>query len=393
MTSRKKVTVLGATGSVGSSTVDLLHRHSDKFEVVALTGGNNVQDLIQKSLLLKPQLAVIKDPKLYAELKEGLAGTEIKAAAGEAAIVEAAEIEADTVVSSILGAAGLLPTLAAIKQGKNVALANKESLVAAGSLMISAVKEYGAILLPVDSEHSAIFQVFENSNRDSIDKIILTASGGAFFKKQLHELSEITPEQATQHPNWNMGAKITVDSATLVNKGLELIEAHYLFDMPESQIDVVIHPQSIIHSMVAYHDGSVLAQLGTPDMRAPIAYSLSWPERISTPVKKLSLAEIGSLTFFPVDLERFSALRLARQALIEGRGLVFNTANEIAVAAFLNRKIAFLKIIEVIEAMLENIQLAQPTSLEEVLQQDQFIRQATSEYINTGSFQNHKLCA
>lgn len=393
MTNRKKVTVLGATGSVGSSTVDLLHRHSSIFEAIALTGGNNVQDLIQKSLLLKPQLAVIKNPELYNDLKDGLAGTNTKAAAGEAAIIEAAEMHADTVVSSILGAAGLLPTLAAIKQGKNVALANKESLVAAGSLMMSAVKEYGATLLPVDSEHSAIFQVFENSNRDSVDKIILTASGGAFFKKQLHELSEITPEQATQHPNWNMGAKITVDSATLVNKGLELIEAHYLFDMPESQIDVVIHPQSIIHSLVTYHDGSVLAQLGTPDMRTPIAYSLSWPERITTPVKKLSLAEIGSLTFFPVDLERFPALRLARQALIEGRGLVFNTANEIAVAAFLNRQISFLKIIEVIEGMLGSIQLYQPTTLEEVLEQDQFIREATKNYIGTLSCSPHKMRA
>ncbi len=376
---RKKVTVLGATGSIGCSTVDLLHHHSDSFQVVALTGGSNVQDLVQKSLLLKPQLAVIKDSRLYKDLKEGLSGENIQVAAGDAAIVEAAEMPTDTIVSSILGTAGLLPTLAAIKQGTTVALANKESLVAAGSLMTAAVKEYGATLLPVDSEHSAIFQCFENHNRKSVETIILTASGGMFLNKQLHELSEITPEQATKHPNWNMGAKITVDSATLVNKGLELIEAHYLFDIPEPQIDVVIHPQSIIHSMVAYHDGSVLAQLGTPDMRTPIAYSLAWPNRITTPVKRLSLAEIGSLTFFPVDLERFPALRLARQALLEGRELVFNAANEIAVEAFLKSQITFLNIVDVIEEMLERTQFTRPTTLEDVLEQDRLVRRETKE--------------
>ncbi|NBT85474.1 MAG: 1-deoxy-D-xylulose-5-phosphate reductoisomerase [Alphaproteobacteria bacterium] len=376
---RKKVTVLGATGSIGCSTVDLLHHHSDSFQVVALTGGSNVQDLVQKSLLLKPQLAVIKDSRLYKDLKEGLSGENIQVAAGDAAIVEAAEMPTDTIVSSILGTAGLLPTLAAIKQGTTVALANKESLVAAGSLMTAAVKEYGATLLPVDSEHSAIFQCFENHNRKSVETIILTASGGMFLNKQLHELSEITPEQATKHPNWNMGAKITVDSATLVNKGLELIEAHYLFDIPEPQIDVVIHPQSIIHSMVTYHDGSVLAQLGTPDMRTPIAYSLAWPNRITTPVKRLSLAEIGSLTFFPVDLERFPALRLARQALLEGRELVFNAANEIAVEAFLKSQITFLNIVDVIEEMLERTQFTRPTTLENVLEQDRLVRRETKE--------------
>ncbi len=376
---RKKVTVLGATGSIGCSTVDLLNHHSDSFQVVALTGGSNVQDLVQKSLLLKPQLAVIKDSRLYKDLKEGLSGENIQVAAGDAAIVEAAEMPTDTIVSSILGTAGLLPTLAAIKQGTTVALANKESLVAAGSLMTAAVKEYGATLLPVDSEHSAIFQCFENHNRKSVETIILTASGGMFLNKQLHELSEITPEQATKHPNWNMGAKITVDSATLVNKGLELIEAHYLFDIPEPQIDVVIHPQSIIHSMVTYHDGSVLAQLGTPDMRTPIAYSLAWPNRITTPVKRLSLAEIGSLTFFPVDLERFPALRLARQALLEGRELVFNAANEIAVEAFLKSQITFLNIVDVIEEMLERTQFTRPTTLEDVLEQDRLVRRETKE--------------
>ena len=378
---KKKITVLGITGSVGSSTADLLCCYPDLFEVVAITGGSNVQDLIKKSLALRPKVAVIKDDNLYHELKEGLSGTSIQVASGDSALMEAAAMQADTVVSSILGTAGLLPTLAAIKKGANVALANKESLVAAGCLMMAAVKDHNATLLPVDSEHSAIFQVFENHNRASIENIILTASGGAFLEKDLDELSEVTPAQATRHPNWNMGAKITVDSATLVNKGLELIEAHYLFDMPESQIDVVIHPQSIIHSMVTYRDGSVLAQLGIPDMRTPIAYALSWPERMSTPVKRLSLAEIGALTFFPVDLNRFPALKLARQALLDGRELVFNAANEVAVESFLNCQISFPNIINVIDSVLSQFTFTQPMNIEEVLFYDQLVRRLTREHI------------
>lgn len=378
---KKKITVLGITGSVGSSTADLLCCYPDLFEVVAITGGSNVQDLIKKSLALRPKVAVIKDDNLYHELKEGLSGTSIQVASGDSALMEAAAMQADTVVSSILGTAGLLPTLAAIKKGANVALANKESLVAAGCLMMAAVKDHNATLLPVDSEHSAIFQVFENHNRASIENIILTASGGAFLEKDLDELSDVTPAQATRHPNWNMGAKITVDSATLVNKGLELIEAHYLFDMPESQIDVVIHPQSIIHSMVTYRDGSVLAQLGIPDMRTPIAYALSWPERMSTPVKRLSLAEIGALTFFPVDLNRFPALKLARQALLDGRELVFNAANEVAVESFLNCQISFPNIINVIDSVLSQFTFTQPMNIEEVLFYDQLVRRLTREHI------------
>lgn len=378
---KKKITVLGITGSVGSSTADLLCCYPDLFEAVAITGGSNVQDLIKKSLALRPKVAVIKDDNLYHELKEGLSGTSIQVASGDSALMEAAAMQADTVVSSILGTAGLLPTLAAIKKGANVALANKESLVAAGCLMMAAVKDHNATLLPVDSEHSAIFQVFENHNRASIENIILTASGGAFLEKDLDELSEVTPAQATRHPNWNMGAKITVDSATLVNKGLELIEAHYLFDMPESQIDVVIHPQSIIHSMVTYRDGSVLAQLGIPDMRTPIAYALSWPERMSTPVKRLSLAEIGALTFFPVDLNRFPALKLARQALLDGRELVFNAANEVAVESFLNCQISFPNIINVIDSVLSQFTFTQPMNIEEVLFYDQLVRRLTREHI------------
>lgn len=378
---KKKITVLGITGSVGSSTADLLCRYPDLFEVVAITGGSNVKDLIKKSLALRPKVAVIKDDNLYHELKEGLSGTGIQVASGDSALTEAAAMQADTVVSSILGTAGLLPTLAAIKKGANVALANKESLVAAGCLMMAAVRDHNATLLPVDSEHSAIFQVFENHNRDSIENIILTASGGAFLEKDLDELSDVTPAQATRHPNWNMGAKISVDSATLVNKGLELIEAHYLFDMPESQIDVVIHPQSIIHSMVTYRDGSVLAQLGIPDMRTPIAYALSWPERMSTPVKRLSLAEIGALTFFPVDLNRFPALKLARKALLDGRELVFNAANEVAVESFLNCQISFPNIINVIDSVLSQFTFTQPMNIEEVLFYDQLVRRLTREHI------------
>jgi 1-deoxy-D-xylulose-5-phosphate reductoisomerase len=378
---KKKITVLGATGSIGKSTFDLLQFHKDRFEVVALSGGENVKDLIQQALLLKPQLAVIKNPALYNELKEGLLGSGIETAAGEAAVVEAASLPADTVVSAILGTAGLLPTLEAIKQGRKVALANKESLVAAGSIMLSAVENSGAKLLPVDSEHSAIFQSLEEHNHKSIEKIILTASGGPFYNKSLSDLTDITPEQAIKHPNWSMGAKISVDSATLMNKGLELIEAHYFFNMPESKIEVLIHPQSIIHSLVAYEDGSVLAQLGMPDMRTPIAYTLAWPERIETKVSRLSLADIGSLTFFPADDSRFAPLRLAREALRSGKTLIYNTANEVAVQAFLNRQIGFLDIMRTVEKMMETVDLNSPSCIEEIVEQDCMIRQKTKEVI------------
>ncbi len=378
---KKKITVLGSTGSIGCSTADLLQFHKNHFEVVALSGGENVKALIQQALVLKPQLAVIKNSALYNELKEGLSGTDIQVAAGEEAIIEAASLPADTVVSAILGTAGLLPTLEAIKQGKKVALANKESLVAAGSIMLSAVKESGAKLLPIDSEHNAIFQCLEEHNHKSIEKIILTASGGPFYKKSLEELTDITPEEAIKHPNWSMGAKISVDSATLMNKGLELIEAHYFFDIPESKIEVLIHPQSIIHSLVAYQDGSVLAQLGMPDMRTPISYTLAWPMRIETTVKRLSLADFGSLTFFPADDNRFVPLRLARQALRERKTLVYNAANEIAVEAFLGRQIGFLDIIRTVEEILETVTLNWPSSIEEILEQDRMVRQKTRELL------------
>lgn len=382
---KKKITVLGSTGSIGRSTADLLQFHESRFEVVALSGGENVKELIQQALVLKPQLAVIKNPALYNELKKGLSGTNIEATAGEEAIIEAASLPADTVVSAILGTAGLLPTLEAIKQGKNVALANKESLVAAGSIMLEALKKSGAKLLPVDSEHNAIFQCLEEHNHKSIEKIILTASGGPFYKKSLEELTNITPEEAIKHPNWSMGAKISVDSATLMNKGLELIEAHYFFDIPESKIEVLIHPQSIIHSLVAYQDGSILAQLGMPDMRTPIAYTLAWPARIETTVKRLSLAELGSLTFFPADDDRFVPLKLARQALRERKTLIYNAANEIAVEAFLNRQIGFLDIIRTVEEILETVTLNPPSCIEDILEQDRIVRHKTREML-TSSF-------
>ncbi len=388
---KKKITVLGSTGSIGKSTADLLQLHNDRFDVVALSGGENVKELIQQSLVLNPRLAVIKNPALYKELKEGLTGTNIEVAAGEEAIVQAASLPADTVVSAILGTAGLLPTFEAIKQGKKVALANKESLVAAGSIMLSAVKKSDAKFLPVDSEHNAIFQSLEEYNHKSVEKIILTASGGPFYKRSLDELTDITPEEAIKHPNWSMGAKISVDSATLMNKGLELIEAHYFFNMPESKIEVLIHPQSIIHSLVAYEDGSVLAQMGMPDMRTPISYALAWPERIKTKVKRLSLAELGSLTFFAADDDRFVPLKLARAALREGKTLVYNAANEIAVEAFLKRQISFLDIIKTVEKMMETVQLNSPSSIEEVQEQDRMVRQKTKEVILVNASSIHLL--
>ena len=275
--SPRRVTVLGATGSVGCNTIDLLQRHPEKYQIEALTAQSNVDRLAEQARSLKPRLAVIGDAALYGALKQALDGTGIEAAAGKAAVVEAAHRPVDWVMAAIVGAAGLAATLAAVRQGAIVALANKESLVCAGSLMMAEVTAHGATLLPVDSEHNAIYQVFDFEHRESIDHIIITASGGPFRETDLDTMATVTPEQAVAHPNWKMGVKISVDSATLMNKGLEIIEAHHLFDLPSERIEVVIHPQSVIHSLVAYVDGSVLAQLGSPDMRTPIAYTLGWP--------------------------------------------------------------------------------------------------------------------
>lgn len=350
----RSVTILGSTGSVGTQTVDLVSRDPERFPVEALTANRNVALLAQQARQLKARMAVVADPAAYAELKALLSGTGIEVAAGSEAVAAAAERPADWVMAAIVGAAGLEPTLAAIRRGAIVAFANKEVLVCAGALMMEEVKAHGATLLPVDSEHSAIYQVFDFARTDSVARLILTASGGPFRTRDRAFMGAATREQAVAHPTWDMGAKISVDSATMMNKGLELIEAHFLFGIPEARIDVLVHPQSVIHSLVEYVDGSVLAQLGTPDMRTPIAYALGWPARIATPAERLDLVKAATLTFEAPDPVRFPALRLARAALQSGGGAptILSAANEVAVQAFLDRRIGFLDIERIVEETL-----------------------------------------
>jgi 1-deoxy-D-xylulose-5-phosphate reductoisomerase len=376
----RRVTILGSTGSIGQSTVDLLLRNADGFEVEALTAYRNPLRLAEQARALRARFAAIADPSHYTALKAALSGTGIEAACGAEALTEAALRPADWVMAGIVGAAGLAPTLAAIRRGAIIALANKEVLVCAGSLVMQEVARCGATLLPVDSEHNAIWQCFDFARIDAVEKIILTASGGPFREHSLDEMREVTPEQAVAHPNWRMGAKISVDSATMMNKGLELIEAHHLFRLPCERIDIVVHPQSIVHSAVAYRDGSVLAQLGSPDMRTPIAYALAWPDRIETPAKRLDLPAIGRLTFEPPDERRFPALRVAREALMRGGGCptVLNAANETAVHDFLDGRIGFLDIVEMVERTIEAIPQGPLESLEDVYNFDKMAREVTA---------------
>ena len=354
-TAPRRVTILGSTGSIGVNTLDLIGRNPEAYEIEALTANRRVEALAEQALRFRPRRAVIAEDEGYPALKEALAGSGVEAAAGAAAVAEAADMPADWVMSAIVGAAGLEPTLAAVRRGAVIGLANKETLVCAGALMVAEIERHGATLLPVDSEHNAIFQVLDFERPEAIDRIILTCSGGPFRTKSREEMAGATPEQAVAHPNWSMGAKISVDSATLMNKGLELIEAHHLFAMPQEAIEIVIHPQSVIHSMVGYIDGSVLAQMGDPDMRTPIAYTLAWPERMAAPVNRLDFAAIGELTFEDPDPLRFPALRLARAALDAGGAAAtrLNAANEVAVQAFLGRRIGFLDIAAVVEETLE----------------------------------------
>ncbi|MFO1083705.1 MAG: 1-deoxy-D-xylulose-5-phosphate reductoisomerase [Reyranellaceae bacterium] len=347
----RAVTILGSTGSVGQSTVDLIARDPDCYRVEALVAGRSVERLADQARRLRARLAVVADPTRYKALKEALAGTSTEAAAGPDAMAEAAARPAEWVMAAIVGFAGLSPTLVAARRGAIVALANKEALVCAGRLLIEAIEGSGGVLLPVDSEHNAIFQVFEPRQRHAVDRLILTASGGPFRKWSLADMAEVTPPQALAHPNWQMGDKISIDSATMMNKGLELIEAHLLFGMPGEQIEIVVHPQSVIHSMVAYRDGSVLAQLGSTDMRVPISHALGWPSRIDGPAARLDFASLSALTFEQPDSGRFPCLRLAREALAT-KGfapIVMNAANEAAVAAFLARRIGFLDIARIVE--------------------------------------------
>ena len=383
-TAPRSVSILGSTGSIGGNTIDLLQRHPDSFCVTALTANRNIDLLAEQARQTRAKLAVTADPSLYKALKEALSGSNIRAAAGPEAVEEAASMPADFVMAGIVGAAGLEPTLAAVKRGAIVGLANKECLVCAGDLMLSEVKRAGATLLPVDSEHNAIFQVFDFERDSGVSKIILTASGGPFRGADMATMVKATPEQAVAHPNWDMGAKISVDSATMMNKGLEMIEAFHLFPVSAAQIEVLVHPQSVIHSMVEYIDGSVLAQLGSPDMRTPIAYSLAWPERISAPTPKLDLAEMGTLNFEKPDLERFPCLRLAQNALEEGASaaIVLNAANEVAVSGFLQKNIGFMDIPRIVESCLERAETAPVTSIDRVKEIDRETRIIAAEIID-----------
>ena len=350
----RKVSVLGSTGSVGVSTLDLFAQAKVEVEVVALVAGRNVERLAEQALAWRPQIAVIEDEAALPRLRDRLAGSGIRVAAGSAAVAEAAAMDAQWVMSAIVGFAGLAPTLAAARAGAVVALANKESLICAGPTLLRTAKLAGGVVIPVDSEHSAIFQVFAPSNAQHVARLILTASGGPFRSWTREQMARATPDQALAHPNWSMGAKISIDSATMMNKGLEVIEAAYLFAMPPERIDVVIHPQSIVHSLVEYADGSTLAQLGPPDMKAPIACAFAWPDRLPWPAKKLDLARSGPLTFEDPDPERFPALRVAKSALAAGgvAPAAMNGADEVAVAAFLSGRIGFLDIAATVEETL-----------------------------------------
>ena len=375
----RRVSILGATGSVGCSTLDLIGRNPAQYDVVALTANTNAELLAQQAITNDAELAVLADPAGYEDLKSALSGSSVEAAAGPDALMEAVTRQADWTMAAIVGSAGLRPTLEAVRQGNCVALANKECLVSAGDIFMDTVAKFGTRLLPVDSEHSAGFQTIDPNASEAIEKITLTASGGPFRTWTEAQMKNATADDALKHPTWSMGAKLTIDSATLMNKGLELIEAYHLFPVEPEQLDVVIHPQSIIHCLVEYSDGSVLAQMSSPDMRTPIAYSLSWPERMWAPTERLDLAKIGTLNFEAPDNDRFPALPMARAALKAENGAttVLNAANEIAVDAFLKRSIGLPSICMLVEATMEAVArdgLSKPNSLDDVMALDELSR-------------------
>jgi 1-deoxy-D-xylulose-5-phosphate reductoisomerase len=372
----RSVTILGATGSIGASTIDLVKREPQRYRVEAVSANTNAAALAVLARELNVRFAAIGDPAHYRELKDALAGSGIETGAGEAALIEAAERPADWVIGAITGAAGLKPTLAAAERGAMVAIANKECLVCAGGLFMRRAAASGATVLPVDSEHNALFQAMGSGRREDVRRVILTASGGPFRTWSAAAIRAATPEQALKHPNWSMGPKVTIDSATLMNKGLEVIEAHHLFGLAPDEIDVLVHPQSIVHGLVEFRDGSLIAQLGSPDMRIPIAHCLAWPQRINGPAKRLDLAQAATLTFENPDFGRFPALALARAALETGGAAptVLNAANEVAVAEFLNRNLDFLGITALVEATLEAASRRQmtrePRTIEDALTVD-----------------------
>ena len=379
----RSISIFGATGSVGLSTLDLVRQHRSSFRIVALTANGNAKKLAELAREFDADLAVVAEEDAFPALKEALAGSRTEAAAGAGALIEAARRDVDWTMASIVGCAGLPPTMAAIEQGRTVALANKEALVSAGDLMMAAVERSGATLLPVDSEHNAIFQCLAGGKLEQVRKITLTASGGPFRSLSYEAMRHVTPAQAVAHPNWDMGAKISVDSATMMNKGLELIEAYHLFPVGLDRLDILVHPQSVIHSMVEYQDCSTLAQLGSPDMRIPIASALAWPERIATTCQPLDLATIGQLTFEAPDLVRFPALRLCRAAISEGgaKPAILNAANEVAVAAFLKGQIAFLDIATLVEQTMSGYVPASPVSLDDLFSIDAEARHYAQEQL------------
>ena len=378
---KRKIAILGATGSIGKSTLDLVEYNRDRFEVVAVTAATSVEALADIARRTGAKLAVIANESRLGELRQLLAGTGCRCAAGSSALVEAACGDADLVIAAIVGCAGLKPVMAAVEAGKTVALANKEALVTAGELMTQAAQASGTVILPIDSEHNAIFQCLAGSRKEDVARIILTASGGPFRDAPVDRIAAATPEEAVAHPNWSMGAKISVDSATMMNKGLELIDARYLFWLTSDRIDIVVHPQSVVHSLVEFVDGSMLAQLGSPDMRIPIAYALAWPERVETGARRLDLAAIARLDFEPPDVERFPALRVARQALESGGAapIVLNAANEVAVASFLAGGIRFPDIVDLVQQALDELDFAAPRSIPDVLDIDR----RTREHVET----------
>jgi 1-deoxy-D-xylulose-5-phosphate reductoisomerase len=384
---KTRITVLGATGSIGQSLADLIERNPERYEVVALVSNRNAAGLADMAKTLKAGSAILADEACYPELKDRLSGTGIKTGAGEAAVLDAVDQDTDIVVGAIVGAAGLKPTMAAIRSGRRIALANKECLVCAGDLFMEKIRATGAELLPVDSEHNAVFQVFETDKADMVEKVILTASGGPFRTLSKADMKRVTPQQALKHPNWDMGARITIDSATMMNKGFEVIEASHLFPVSHDQLGVLVHPQSTVHGLVQYKDGSLLAQLGSPDMRTPIAHCLAFPRRMNVPVKRLDLAELGTLTFEAVDLDRFPALHLALEAMRAGgmAPAALNAADEIAVEAFLTGRIGFMDIPAAIETVLEAMgaggRLREAVDVEDVLALDAEARQKTAEWI------------
>ena len=385
---KKKITIFGSTGSIGESTLDIIKNHPDKYEVIGLTANRNYKKLLEQVDCFKPKIISLNNSDSFNKFNELNKDKNLKVVNGHDSYEEILDFNTDLVMAAISGSAGLMPVVASIKKGVHIALANKESLVCSGSLITSMARLNNVKILPVDSEHNAIYQVLDSRNKSKISRLILTASGGPFLNKEIKELDNVKPEEAIKHPNWSMGKKISIDSATMMNKGLELIEASYLFDIPEKQIDVIIHPESIIHSCVEYMDGSMLSQMGNPDMRTPISFTLAYPDRIKTNVEKLNLCDVEKLTFFKPDFEKYPCLELAYHSLKlkKSAPTTLNAANEIAVDAFLKEKIKFLSIPKVVEKTLNKTSISEINSIKDVIEIDRESRKVATDLINLKSY-------